>query len=70
MNRVHGERARSRQETCHLINSLPIVYCNCTFKKVNLRNNAREISLPEGDVENNRESNQIVTLKTIVDLYD
>ena len=31
MNRVHGERHRSRQETCHLINSLPMVYCDYTF---------------------------------------
>ena len=46
-----------------------VIYCNFTFKKVNLRNNAREINLPEGDEEDNRESDLIVTLKTIVDLY-
>jgi len=39
MNRAHGTRMRSRQETCHLLNGRPLVYCShkdacgCIFRK-------------------------------------
>ena len=71
MNRVYGERVRSRQETSHLINSLPIVYCDHAFKKINLLNNSREVNMPEQSNNNESigESSRIAMLKTIIDMY-
>jgi hypothetical protein len=40
MRDLHGEHQRSKQEMCHLINSIPLVHCSHCFKKVNLQNDS------------------------------
>ena len=66
MNKVQGEQARSRQETCHLIDSKPLVNCNYSIKQVNLRNDRGRVDL---DDNGNGSETRPATLKTRIDLY-
>jgi ATP-dependent DNA helicase PIF1 len=65
MTQLHGERTRSQQETCHLLNSLPLVYCDHAFKKVNLRNDSVEVDLEGG----NEDQETISASNSVLDAY-
>ena len=67
MTKLMGERTRSKQETCHLMNSIPLVACSHILKKVDLRNTSREITRRTND---DGDDNEPVTFrKTIIDAY-
>ncbi len=69
MTQVHGQRCRSRQETSHLINSLPFVWCDHSFRKVDLRNSRTVFNPPTAQEANQEEADQNAALKTIIDAY-
>ena len=47
MSTLAGTRSRGKEETCHLIDSSPLVYCSHTSKTVNLYNNTLAIEHDE-----------------------
>ena len=59
--KFHGEWVRSKQETCHLINGLLLVYCDHWFVKVNLRNNSKELKRAN--------ENELSMRNTMIDAY-
>ena len=62
MFRLLGQRQISRQETCHLINNLPLVRCSHQFITVNLKNDLHRIDAAE-------EGKQEVRIMSTVDAY-
>jgi hypothetical protein len=67
MTKVHGERVRSKQETCHLMNSLPLIHCSHLCKKVDLRNASKQIEVAIDDDDG--QSAQVTCRKTVIDAY-
>ena len=47
MTQLVDKRTRGKQETCHLINSLPLTYSSWMCKKVNLGNESTLLELDE-----------------------
>ena len=47
MNKLLGDRMISKQESCHLMLSLPIVYCTHKQVNVDLKNTNRAVAVPE-----------------------
>ena len=60
MTTLAGSRARGKEETCHLIDSSPLVYSSHVCRKVNLNNNSRAIEREDGELDG---------LLTVVDAY-
>ena len=67
MSRVVGERCISKQETCHLISSLPIVVSSHATEHVNLKNDTAQLNL-EGQ-GNTQGRNQSATKRSLLDMY-
>ena len=62
MSKLFGERMLSRQETSHLIFSLPMVSSSHNFVRVNTKNESRLIA-------STRNNTSPDPLKTLIDLY-
>jgi Helitron helicase-like domain at N-terminus/PIF1-like helicase len=62
MTRLHGERTRSQQETCHLLYSLPLVYSDHSFITINLKNNTAVL-------ESEDCAGQVSTSLSVIDGY-
>ena len=50
MTTLAGSRPRGKEETCHLIDSNPLVYSSHVCKKVNLHNNSVAIEVEDGEI--------------------
>ena len=83
MSRLIGNRVISRQETCHLINSLPLVSCTHNFVTISLvankelleNNNVSTGETTENNTANNlinlldEENTDVARVKSIVEMY-
>ena len=62
MGKLLGSRMISKQETCHLINSLPLVSCSHRFLMINFKKISNFLDI---DTETTSE----VTIMSIIDAY-
>ena len=79
MNKLLGDRMISKQESCHLMLSLPIVYCTHHNKQVNidLKNTNRAVAVPERNTASDANpttngetaSTENVVIMTRIDAY-
>ena len=77
MNKVLGDCMISKQESCHLMLSLPIVYCTHKQVNVDLKNTNRAVAVPERNTASvaNRTTNgetastENVVIMTRIDAY-
>ena len=73
MAKLLGERMMSKQETSHLILSLPLVMCSHRFTKINLNDDCNLLDV--GDTITNRDDNEYsaenrnMTIQSIVTMY-
>ncbi len=55
MNKLMGDRMMSKQETCHLMLSIPMVYSTHSLVNIDLRNSYRQLDLSSSDGMNDDE---------------
>ena len=65
MSMLMGSRVISKQETCHLINSLPLVSCSHNFLHMNLDQNTFCLDFGTNDDERTN----VISCKNILELY-
>ena len=68
MSKLIGERMMGKQETCHLINSIPLVSCSHNFVRINLNNDSSKLDVPDS-VLNDQSGSTSATIKTLMDVY-
>jgi len=66
MGKLLGSRMISKQETCHLLNFLPLVSCSHRFLTINLKKISNLVDI--GTERPNEETNE-ATISSIVDMY-
>ena len=70
MNKLLGDRMLSKQETCHLMLSIPIVHSSHSMINIDLRNSSRQIVTPTNNANRvDIEEDENILNMTRIDAY-